>query len=79
MCYCYGMEWNSSWNQPVAIAIVFAFANPAKRCLQAIHNAIKRMDDGWIKKALSHQFHFPWQRRTKQAQQIVIVRTKTTN
>jgi hypothetical protein len=73
------MEWDSSYNQPVAIAIVFAFANPAKRCLQDVHNAIKRMDDGLIKRALSHQFHFPWQRRTEQTQQIGIVRPNTSN
>ena len=79
MCYCYGMEWNSAWNQPVAVMIIFAFAPTVKRALQGIHNAIKRMDDVLIKRALSHQFHFPWQRRTKQAQQIGIVRTKTTN
>lgn len=51
------MEWNSEWNQPIAIALVFALAPLVKRGHRNAHEeAKKRMKEGWLKWLVTHEF-----------------------
>ena len=65
------MQWDSSWNQAVALAIVFAVMPWLRRGHRAAHEETKRrMRPGWLKWLLTHEF---WsRRRSSDARQVGI-------
>ena len=65
------MQWDSSWNQPIALAIVFALMPIVRRGHRAAHEETKRrMPEGWLKWLLTHEFGR--RRRSDDAQQVGI-------
>ena len=65
------MQWDSGWNQAVAMAILFAVMPWLRRGHRAAHEETKRrMPEGWLKWLLTHEFGR--RRRTGDAGQIGI-------
>ena len=51
------MEWNSDWNQAIAMVIVFAFMPTVLRKHKEAHEEAKRrMPEGWLKWLVTHEF-----------------------
>lgn len=51
------MDWDSSWNTPIATALVFAIVPLLRRRHRAAHeDAKRRMPEGWLKWLVTHEF-----------------------
>lgn len=51
------MQWDSSWNQPIAWAIVLAILPFLRKGHKDAHEeSKKRMKDGWLKWLVTHEF-----------------------
>ena len=66
------MEWNSEWNNAVALLIVMALGPLVIRNHKKAHEESKRrMKDGWLKWLVTHEF---CARHPKQSGQVGVVR-----